>query len=121
MKAGLTAFSVVMVKAEGVQAIQAGKTDNLASFIAGERKLNLGMEIPKTVLTADAKALAALEGMATGLEGFLALGAKDAPRAPRLVVSAAAAVAALYGGYNIHENMAAFSNLLRAKVAPVKS
>ena len=62
-----------------------------------------------------------IEGMATGLEGFLALGAKDAPSAPRLVVSAAAAVAALYGGYNIHENMAAFSNLLRAKVAPVKS
>ena len=121
VKAGLTAFSVVMVKAEGVQAIQAGKTDTLASFIAGERRLNLGMEIPKTVLTADAKALAALEGMATGLEGFLALGAKDAPGAPRLVVSAAAAVAALYGGYNINENMAAFSNLLRAKGAPVKS
>jgi tetratricopeptide (TPR) repeat protein len=121
VKAGLTAFSVVMVKAEGVQAIQAGKTDTLASFIAGERRLNLGMEIPKTVLTADARALAALEGMATGLEGFLALGAKDAPGAPRLVVSAAAAVAALYGGYNINENMAAFSNLLRAKGSPVKS
>jgi tetratricopeptide (TPR) repeat protein len=121
VKAGLTAFSVVVVKAEGVQAIQAGKTDNLASFIAGERRLHLGMEIPKTVLTADARALAALEGMATGLEGFPAPGAKDAPRAPGLVVSAAAAAAALYGGYNIHENMAAFSNLLRTKVAPVKS
>ncbi len=121
VKAGLTAFSVIIVKAEGVHAIQAGKADNLASFIAGERKLNLGMEIPKTVLTADARALPAIEGMATGLEGFPAPGAKDAPRTPGLVVSAAAAVAALYGGYNIHENMAAFSNLLRAKVAPVKS
>jgi tetratricopeptide (TPR) repeat protein len=121
VKAGLTAFSVVIVRAEGVQAIQAGKMDNLASFIVGERRLNQGMEIPKTVLTADARALAAHEGMATGLEGFLAQGVKDSPSAPRLVVSAAAALSALYGGYNIHENMAAFSNLLRAKVAPVKS
>ncbi len=121
VKSGLAAFSVVIVKAEGVQAIQAGKTDNPASIIAGERKLNLGMEIPKSVIAAEAKALATNEGMATGLEGFLALGAKDTSRAPKLVVRAAAVVAAQYGGYNIRENMAAFSNLLRAKVAPVKS
>jgi tetratricopeptide (TPR) repeat protein len=120
VKSGLEAFSVVMVKTEGVQAIQAGKTDNPAALIAGERKLNQSMEVPKSVITAEAKALATNEGMATGLEGFLALNAKDTSHAPKLVVMAAAVVAAQYGGYNIRENMAAFSNLLRAKAASAK-
>jgi tetratricopeptide (TPR) repeat protein len=121
VKAGLNAFSVVIVKAEGVQAIQAGETGNLSSFITGERKLNQGMEIPKSVLTAEARELATHEGIATGLEGFLAPEAKDMPRAPKLVVRAAAVAAAMYGGYNIYENMAAFSNLLRTKAGPAKS
>lgn len=87
----------------------------------GESKLNLGLEIPKTVLTAEVGALVAQEGLAAGLEGFLAPAAKEIARAPRLVVRAGAVGAALYGGSNIYQNMAAFSNLLRAKVAPVKS
>ncbi len=121
LKAGLSAISVVIVKAEGIQAIQAGETNNLAKFIVGESKLNLGLEIPKTVLTAEVGALVAQEGLAAGLEGFLAPAAKEIARAPRLVVRAGAVGAALYGGSNIYQNMAAFSNLLRAKVAPVKS
>ena len=121
VKAGLAAFSVVIMKAEGVRAIEAGETANLASFITGERKLNQGMEIPKSVLTAEARELATHEGIATGLEGFLAPEAKDMPRAPKLVVRAAAVAAAMFGGYNIYENIAAFSNLLRTKAAPAKS